>query len=163
MSAAVRGTGVALSFAVLAVGPEFLGAPTRNGLTRIEISVRVHRQSVKVCELAGHMTWVSSASERLATVTIYGPEQLFLAVGHKDQNLVTLWRERQVPGRPDVCGVTESMSAVDEDVPYERAVLLEDLNAVTFPVVHVHETVVPEVDRMNGSEELSANACLGFG
>src|SRR5262249_17466775 len=128
---------------------ELLHALTLVGLGRVEVALRIRRDAVHAVELPRLAAAVAERGELLQRLAQDHPDALVLAVGHEDEFLVRIARERDVPYRPGATRV-----AGVECLLHELAVRLKDLQAVVLPVAHVDEAVVRALDAVHRVAEL---------
>src|SRR5437867_10135267 len=99
------------------------------------------------------------------------PLELLLSVGVVDEGLVLVRRERHIPCRSDGRAVARrdmrrvippADALLYPDVLYERAGLGVDVDPIALAVVHIHEAVVSDVDRVDDLQESERGAILGL-
>src|SRR3954462_15865885 len=107
------------------------------GLGRVQVALRVGREVVDAEELARLAAAVAERGQHFERAAQQDVDLLVDAVGGVDVGLLRIPREGTVPHRSGPIGVR-----VDDDLPDERAVLLEDLDTVVHPIADVDEPVV---------------------
>src|SRR5262245_11974698 len=128
---------------------ELLDTLTLPGLGRVEVALGVGRDRVHAVELARLAAAVAEGGDLLERVAHDDAHAVVHAVGHVDEALLRIARERDVPG-----GARAERVLGEERFLDELAVGLEHLQAVVGAVAHVEEPVVRALDAVYGIAEL---------
>src|SRR5579864_9216754 len=128
---------------------EPLGAPALVRLRREDVALRVGRDAVHAEELPRLPAAIAETRDDLERVAKQDVHPLVLAVSQIEILLLGIRGERNVPRRPVAARLREEVRLL-----HERAVRLEDLDAIVLPVADVDKAVVRQLRAVHRSPEL---------
>ena len=108
-------------------------------------------------ELPGVAAVVPKAADHAAVVALDDADLVVLAIGAQQVTLFRIRPDRDIPHR-----AAAERGLLEEPLFDERAVLLEDLDAVVHAVADINQAVIGELDAMHGISELLRNRRLGI-
>src|SRR5262252_4474634 len=115
---------------------EPLGPLARVHFGRVDVAPGVYRQIVHPVKLSGLAPVPAELAHDLAVVAQERPDVIVLAVGVVEPGLRRVVRNVEIPDR-----AVAARGRRDHELLHERAVLLEDLDAVVRPVADVEQPV----------------------
>src|SRR5215467_9206316 len=127
-----------------ALEEEPLGPFARVHFGRVDVALGVYRQIVHPVKLSGLPPVAAELAHDLAIVAQERPDVIVLSVGVVEPRLRRVVRDVDVPDR-----AAAARGRRDHELLHERAVLLEDLDAIVRPVAHVEQPVLGQAGAMH--------------
>src|SRR5262249_46651533 len=118
-------------------------------------------QRMAVSEVAGLMAGAAEARQDLAARVIEDVHLLGAAVHHVEQLLLAVGRERDPPRGATLVGQLAA-GVRDRDVAHERAVFLEDLDAIALAVAYVDQAGIAHGYAVHDLGEHAGRAAAGL-